>query len=213
MKRTTDNYFTGEIRVDAEGDYPGDVTITLGGDSYQLRSETAETLAAEIDWAVANGHYTEEDIAARIAEGVEEARDRSSSGGDLARDRQRQRSARLQRHRPCGPGSSKESAVSYTAKQMVAIAEFCGYATKVNPEGDRIHPHQLIIHEKLHNDDSTDGRLDLTVVALTSEIVVRATIDCYGNVSRSYGLVEWVHSDDWEDGCNCSDCELEYGDD
>ena len=59
MKRTTDNYFTGEIRVDAEGDYPGDVTITLGGDSYQLRSETAETLAAEIDWAVANGHYTE----------------------------------------------------------------------------------------------------------------------------------------------------------
>ena len=61
MKRTADNYFTGEIRVDAEGDYPGDVTITLGGDSYQLRSETAETLAAEIDWAVANGHYTRED--------------------------------------------------------------------------------------------------------------------------------------------------------
>ena len=103
--------------------------------------------------------------------------------------------------------------MSYTTKQMAAIAEFCGYATKVNPEGDRIHPQQLIIHEKLHNDDSTDGRLDLTVVALTSEIVVRATIDCYGHVSRSYGLVEWVHSDDWEDGCNCSDCEVEYGDD
>ena len=96
-------------------------------------------------------------------------------------------------------GSSKESTMNYTAKQMAAIAEFCGYATKVNPEGDRIHPHQLIIHEKLHNDDSTDGRLDLTVVALTSEIVVRATIDCYGNGGRSHGLVEWVHSDDWDD--------------
>ena len=103
--------------------------------------------------------------------------------------------------------------MSYTAKQMVAIAEFCGYATKVNPEGDRIRPDDLIIHEKLHNDDSTDGRLDLTVVALTSEIVVRATIDCYGNGGRSHGLVEWVHSDDWEDGCRCDDCEEEYGDD
>ena len=103
--------------------------------------------------------------------------------------------------------------MSYTTRQMAAIAEFCGYATKVNPEGDRIRPDDLIIHEKLHNDDSTDGRLDLTVVALTSEIVVRGTIDCYGNGGRSHGLVEWVHSDDWEDGCNCSDCELEYGDD
>ena len=62
MKRTADNYFTGEIRADAEGDYLGDVIITLGADSYRLRSEAAETLAAEIDWAVANGHYTGEDI-------------------------------------------------------------------------------------------------------------------------------------------------------
>ena len=69
-------------------------------------------------------------------------------------------------------GSSKESTMNYTAKQMAAIAEFCGYATKVNPEGDRIRPDDLIIHEKLHNDDPKDGRLDLTVVALTSEIVV-----------------------------------------
>ena len=74
MKRTADNYFTGEIRVDAEGDYPGDVTITLGGDSYQLRSETAETLAAEIDWAVANGHYTREDIDAAMKARIEEDR-------------------------------------------------------------------------------------------------------------------------------------------
>ena len=107
----------------------------------------------------------------------------------------------------------KESTMSYTTKQMAAIAEFCGYATKVNPEGDRIRPDDLIIHEKLHNDDSTDGRLDLSVIALTPDIVVRGTIDCYGNVSRSYGLVEWVHSDDWEDGCRCDDCEEEYGDD
>ena len=73
--------------------------------------------------------------------------------------------------------------MSYTTKQMSAIAEFCGYATKVNPEGDRIRPDDLIIHEKLHNDDSTDGRLDLSVIALTPDIVVRGTIDCYGNVS------------------------------
>ena len=66
MKRTADNYFTGEIRADAEGDYLGDVIITLGADSYRLRSEAAETLAAEINWAVANGHYTGEDIDAEI---------------------------------------------------------------------------------------------------------------------------------------------------
>ena len=52
------------------------------------------------------------------------------------------------------------------------------------------------------------------MIALTPDIVVRGTIDCYGNViRRSYGLVEWVHSDDWEDGCRCDDCEEEYGDD
>ena len=32
------SYFTGEIRADAEGDYLGDVIITLGADSYRLRS-------------------------------------------------------------------------------------------------------------------------------------------------------------------------------
>ena len=74
MKRTADNYFTGEIRADAEGDYLGDVIITLGADSYRLRSETAETLAAEIDWAVANGHYTGEDIDAAMKARIEEDR-------------------------------------------------------------------------------------------------------------------------------------------
>ena len=66
------SYFTGEIRADAEGDYLGDVIITLGADSYRLRSETAETLAAEIDWAVANGHYTGEDIDAAMKARIEE---------------------------------------------------------------------------------------------------------------------------------------------
>ena len=74
MKRTADNYFTGEIRADAEGDYLGDVIITLGADSYRLRSEAAETLAAEIDWAVANGHYTGEDIDAAMKARIEEDR-------------------------------------------------------------------------------------------------------------------------------------------
>ena len=74
MKRTADNYFTGEIRADAEGDYLGDVIITLGADSYRLRSDTAETLAAEIDWAVANGHYTGEDIDAAMKARIEEDR-------------------------------------------------------------------------------------------------------------------------------------------
>ena len=68
------SYFTGEIRADAEGDYLGDVIITLGADSYRLRSETAETLAAEIDWAVANGHYTGEDIDAAMKARIEEDR-------------------------------------------------------------------------------------------------------------------------------------------
>ena len=48
--------------------------ITLGADSYRLRSEAAETLAAEIDWAVANGHYTGEDIDAAMKARIEEDR-------------------------------------------------------------------------------------------------------------------------------------------
>jgi hypothetical protein len=96
----------------------------------------------------------------------------------------------------------------WTGKQTAAVAEFCEYATSLNPEGSRIRPDDLIVHERLHNGDPKEDRLDLTVVALTPDIIVTATIDCYGNGYYCHGDINWIHNGADED-CTCDECESE----